>query len=322
MLLEEIKNVVAEVGAILNDSMMVDNSPLYRAAYHLPSQGGKRMRPFLVVKSSEIVGGSAKAVLHAAAAVELLHNFTLVHDDIMDNDALRRGVPTVHTVWGAPLAILAGDLMFAKAFQILLRAEADDRRVRNAADMLATATVALSEGQHLDMSFEERADVSEEEYLAMISGKTAALFEASAKIGAILGGGSDEAVVRLGEYGRNMGMAFQIYDDYLGLTSKEEVLGKAIGNDIREGKKTLIIIRGMGSDAAPILNETLGKKSVSNAKMARLLKQLQENGTFDYVYAKAKSYVDTALNSLSPFPESGARDSLTQLAEMAISRKK
>jgi geranylgeranyl diphosphate synthase type I len=322
MLSEEINHVAAEVSAILRGSLTANCSLLYRAAYHLPSQGGKRMRPFLVAKSSELVGGSAKSVMPAAAAVELLHNFTLVHDDIMDNDALRRGVPTVHTVWGMPMAILAGDLMFAKAFQILLRAGGDDRRVRAAADELATATIDLSEGQHLDMSFEERRDVREDEYLAMISGKTAALFRASAKIGAILGGGSDEAVARLGEYGWNMGMAFQIYDDYLGLTSKEEVLGKAIGNDIREGKKTLIVIKGMSSDAAPLLSDALGKKSVPNEKMAALLRQLQENGTFDYVYAKAKSYVVAALGSLSLFPESAARTSLFQLAEMAISRKK
>ncbi|HRU82039.1 MAG TPA: polyprenyl synthetase family protein, partial [Candidatus Methanomethylicus sp.] len=141
MLSEEINRVAEEVSAILRGSLTADCSPLYRAAYHLPSQGGKRMRPFLVAKSSELVGGSAKPVIPAAAAVELLHNFTLVHDDIMDNDALRRGVPTVHTVWGMPMAILAGDLMFAKAFQILLRAGGDDRRIRAAADELATATI-------------------------------------------------------------------------------------------------------------------------------------------------------------------------------------
>lgn len=322
MLKEEMQEIAAGVGAILKDSLMDNGNPLYKAAFHLPAQGGKRMRPFLVAKSCEIVGGSAKKALPAAAAVELLHNFTLVHDDIMDNDPLRRGVPTVHTVWGTPMAILAGDLMFARAFQILLRADASDRRIRKAADILATATVALSDGQHLDMSFEERADVKEEEYLAMISGKTAALFEASGKIGAIMGGGSDDDALRLGEYGWNMGMAFQIFDDYLGLTSKEEVLGKAVGNDIREGKKTLIVIRGMSSDAAPLLCEALGKKSVPAAKMAKLLNRLQENGTLDYAYSKAKSYVDTALNSLSAFPQSSAKDSLASLAEMAISRKK
>lgn len=322
MLQEEIQAIAADVSAILKSSLMDNGSLLHKATYHLPALGGKRMRPFLVAKSCEIVGGSTQKVLPAAAAVELLHNFTLVHDDIMDNDPLRRGVPTVHTIWGTPMAILAGDLMFAKAFQILLRADASDRRIRNAADALATSMVALSDGQHLDMSFEERTDVREEEYLAMISGKTAALFEASGKIGAIIGGGSDEDALRLGEYGWNMGMAFQIFDDYLGLTSKEEVLGKAIGNDIREGKKTLIVIRGMSSDAAPLLSEALGKKGTSKAKMAKLLKKLQENGTLDYAYSKAKSYVDTALNSLSAFPQSSAKNSLTSLAEMAISRKK
>ena len=322
MLEESMRRIADEVGAMLKESLSGDGSPLYRSAYHLPSQGGKRMRPFLVARSCEIVGGKAESALPAAAAVEALHNFTLVHDDIMDNDLLRRGVPTVHTVWGTPMAILSGDLLFAKAFEILLTSGARSEPLRRSGEALAVATVRLSEGQSLDMSFEERDDVTEAEYLTMISGKTAALFEASAKIGAIIGSGDEESIRRLGEYGWNMGMAFQIFDDYLGLTSKEEVLGKSVGNDIREGKKTLVIIKARQTGLKRQLQPLLGNKNASDADLAALISLMKENGTLDFVRCKAQEYVDSAIDSLSTFPDTSAKRDLKELADYAIWRKK
>ena len=322
MLEKSMRRTADEVGALLKESLSGDGSPLYRSAYYLPSQGGKRMRPFLVARSCEIVGGKAESALPAAAAVEALHNFTLVHDDIMDNDLLRRSVPTVHTVWGIPMAILSGDLLFAKAFEILLTSGARSEPLRRSGDALAVATVRLSEGQSLDMSFEERDDVTEAEYLTMISGKTAALFEASAKIGAIIGGGDEESIRQLGEYGWNMGMAFQIFDDYLGLTSKEEVLGKSVGNDIREGKKTLIVIKARQTTLKGQLDPLLGNKNASDADLAALILSMKENGILDYVRCKAQEYVESAIDLLSHFPDTNAKRDLKELADYAISRKK
>ncbi|MDD1776349.1 MAG: polyprenyl synthetase family protein [Candidatus Methanomethylicus sp.] len=322
MLEESIRKTAEAVDLLIEASLMGNGSPLYKSAYHLPSQGGKRMRPFLVVKSCELSGGDVRKALPAAASVELLHNFTLVHDDIMDNDLLRRGSPTVHTVWGIPMAILSGDLLFAKAFEVLLAGTVSSDALRRSGQVLAEATVRLSEGQSLDMSFEDQLEVSEAEYLEMISGKTAALFEACAKIGCIIAGGNEDAIKSLGRYGWNMGMAFQIFDDYLGLTSKEEVLGKSVGNDIREGKKTLIVIKTLETSVKEPLIRLLGQKNASDADLTSLISEIKSHGILDYVRGKAVFYVESANSSISGFPDSPAKDELIELAEYTIMRRK
>lgn len=321
MIEAEMASVAKEVGAFI-DSMLGKKDTLFKSAYHLPSHGGKRMRPYLVVKSCEAVGGERGSAIAPAAAVELLHNFTLVHDDIMDNDAMRRGVPTVHVIWGTPTAILAGDLLFAEAFQAMLRSTLDDRKARAAASALAEAAVRLSIGQFQDMSFEERDEITEEEYLEMISGKTAALFRACAEIGAIAGGGSEDSIAKLGAYGWNLGMAFQIFDDYLGITSKEEELGKPVGNDLREGKKTLIVIKGMQTRSRDMVKSLLGNKNATQAQLASLISSLEGDGVLGYVRGKALEYIEDAKKAISSLPDSGPKKSLAQLVEFAAMRKK
>jgi geranylgeranyl diphosphate synthase type I len=299
-----------------------NGSPLYKAAAHLPIQGGKRMRPFLVIKACQAVGGKVEDAVAAASAIELLHNFTLVHDDIMDNDLLRRGVPTVHTLWGIPVAILAGDLLFAESLHVLLSGNGDPERLRRSAEILTRSTIALSEGQYMDMSFESRAEVSEEEYVDMVYRKTGALFQAGGEMGGVMGGGDDRSVKLLGTYGRNMGIGFQIFDDYLGMTSSENVLGKSVGNDIREGKKTLIVIRAMQTSARDNLLGVLGKKDATDSEIVSLLEVLKEQGVLDYVFKKAKNYVDKARTAILGLPQSPARATLSELADYAISREK
>lgn len=289
---------------------------------HLPTQGGKRMRPFVVVKSCEAVGGKVDDALPAATAVELVHNFTLIHDDIMDNDYLRRGVPTVHTIWGAPIGILSGDLLFAEAFNVLLSGGGGCERSRRSAEILAKATIILSEGQNMDMKFESRIDVSEAEYLDMTYKKTGALFQASAEMGGVAGGGDERSIRLLSEYGRNIGIGFQIFDDYLGMTSKDEILGKSVGNDIREGKKTLIVIKTLASPARSQLLKVLGKRTASDSEIAKLLESMRQYGVLDYVYKKAEVYVSQATVAISKLPQSPSREALKELAKYSISRKK
>jgi geranylgeranyl diphosphate synthase type I len=289
---------------------------------HLPTQGGKRMRPFVVVKSCEAVGGKVDDALPAATAVELVHNFTLIHDDIMDNDYLRRGVPTVHTIWGAPIGILSGDLLFAEAFNVLLSGGGGCERSRRSAEILAKATIILSEGQNMDMKFESRIDVSEAEYLDMTYKKTGALFQASAEMGGVAGGGDERSIRLLSEYGRNIGIGFQIFDDYLGMTSKDEILGKSVGNDIREGKKTLIVIKTLASPARSQLLKVLGKRTASDSEIAKLLESMRQHGVLDYVYKKAEAYTSQATVAISKLPQSPSREALKELAKYSISRKK
>lgn len=317
----EMKSIADEVSAYIS-SLLNKGETLFKSAYHLPSHGGKRMRPFLVVKSCEAVGGDRSQAIPAAVAVELLHNFTLIHDDIMDNDLMRRGVPTVHALWGTPTAILAGDLLFAEAFEAILSSGLSDTCARRAASSLAKATIRLSVGQFQDMSFEDRPAIAESEYLDMISGKTAALFQAASEIGAIVGGAGESTVRSLGEYGWNLGMAFQIFDDYLGITSTEEELGKSVGNDIREGKKTLIVIKGLESPARSLLEDLLGNKNATKDQISQLVSVLEASGVLAYVRDKAFSYVEAAKIALSAIPNSGAKESLFRLVEFAVARRK
>lgn len=321
MIEEKLKKVSSLLDPLIKDYIN-GTDELYKAALHLPSHGGKRLRPFLVMKSCEIVGGDVNYVIPAAIAIEVLHNFTLIHDDIMDNDLLRRGVPTVHTIWGIPMAILAGDLLFAKAFHILLSMKGDYEKIVKVAEILAKTTITISEGQSMDMSFERKNNVSEEEYMTMIYKKTGALFEASAKIGAILGGGSEEMVEALGNYGKNLGIGFQIFDDYLGLISKEEILGKPIGSDIREGKKTLFVIKLLNSSLRDKVISILGKKNVSNEDITLILNYIRNEKIDEYVLNKAKFHIDLAISSLSIFPNSEAKNDLIELARYVISRVK
>lgn len=319
---DEISAVATLVGQRIVKALEGDGSRLYSAAAHLPLQGGKRMRPFMVVKSCEAVGGKAEDAVAAATAIELLHNFTLIHDDIMDNDLLRRGVPTVQTIYGVPVAILAGDLLFAESLDILLASKGDPERVRRAASALTRATITLSEGQHMDMDFESRSSVQEKEYLEMVYKKTGALFQAAGEMGAIMGGGGDREIGLLGDCGRNMGIAFQIFDDYLGVTSSEEVLGKSVGNDIREGKKTLIVIKTLDTPARGEMLKLLGKKAASDMEMGALLKTLRSEGVLDYVYGKAEARIKAAKGSLMELPPSPARSQLLELVDYSIKRKK
>jgi len=322
MLEDEIAKVAGLVGGRIQRALKGDGSPLYMAAVHLPQQGGKRMRPFMVVKSCEAVGGKPGDAMAAATAIELLHNFTLVHDDIMDNDLLRRGVPTVQTLYGTPVAILAGDLLFAESLNVMLTSDGDPEKVRRAASALTRATITLSEGQHMDMNFEARSDVAEEEYLEMVYKKTAALFQAAGEMGAILGGGGEREIRLLGNFGMNMGIGFQIFDDYLGVTSSEEVLGKSVGNDIREGKKTLIAIKSLETPARGRMLKLLGKKDASDREIGDLFKAIRDAGVLDYVYGKAEGHIRRAKASLMGLPQSGARSQLLELADYAIKRKK
>ncbi|MBC7120721.1 MAG: polyprenyl synthetase family protein [Candidatus Methanosuratus sp.] len=321
MIEAEMASLAEEVSGIIS-SLLQKEDPLFKSAYHLPSHGGKRMRPYLVIKSCEAVGGEKESAVTPAAAVELLHNFTLVHDDIMDNDIMRRGVPTVHVLWGTPTAILAGDLLFAEAFDAILGSTLDDYRARRVASILAKATIRLSVGQFQDMSFEGRDDILEEEYLEMISGKTATLFRACAEIGAVIGGGREEIIAKLGEYGWNLGMAFQIFDDYLGMTSSEDELGKSVGNDLREGKKTLIVIKGMQTKSKDAIKSLLGNRNTPQAELSSLISSLREEGVLDYVRGKAMGYVEDAKRALSCLPDSNPKESLVQLVEFAVKRRK
>ncbi|PVX25321.1 MAG: serralysin [Candidatus Bathyarchaeum sp.] len=301
---------------------------LYKAARHIIDAGGKRLRPFLVLKSCKLVGGNEEDALATASSLEMLHTFTLLHDDIMDQDEKRRGVPSVHTKWGVPIAIVAGDLLFAKVYEAITKytdtKNVKPKRILQVMQEVSEATIVLCEGQTRDMMFEEKETVSEEEYLEMINGKTAALFETSARCGGILGGATKSQVKRLGEFGRYSGIAFQVIDDVLALTADEKVLKKPVGNDIREGKRTLMVVYALkkaSKNQRKRILEILGNKDASAEQIQETIGLIDSLGAITYAKKFADKYIKKAKKSLSRFPDCEDKEDLINLADLIFARQ-
>ena len=301
---------------------------LAKATRHLIEAGGKRLRPCIVLTACEAVGGKQEDAMETAAALELLHNFTLIHDDIMDRDEFRRNVKTVHVLWGEPVAIIAGDALFAKVFEAIAanarRLGLEGGRVAELFDTISRASFEICQGQAFDMIFESRRSVSEEEYLSMVGRKTGALTEATAKVGALLGGGTPEQVEALAGYGRLIGIAFQMQDDVLGVVGDQKKFGKPIGSDLREGKRTLVIIRALSTaaerDRRAVLR-VLGKREASKGEMEAAIEALKRSGAVDYVAGLARKMVFDAKSRLEALPDSGAKEVLLALADFVVERE-
>jgi len=214
---------------------------LYQPIKYSLELGGKRIRPALLLLANDLFGGKNKGAINAALAIEVFHNFTLLHDDIMDDAPLRRGKDTVYKKWGSNIAILAGDVMFVNAIQLL--AKNDTSKLPEILDLFNTTAVEVCEGQQFDMNFETLQNVSIDDYLKMIELKTAVLLAASLKIGAILGNASQENANHIYEFGRNLGVAFQLMDDILDLYGDPEKFGKQVGGDIIANKKTYLLLK-------------------------------------------------------------------------------
>jgi geranylgeranyl diphosphate synthase type I len=311
------------------DEILTPRRPevLYEASRHLVLAGGKRLRPFLTLKACEAVGGDPKDAIPYAAAFEILHNFTLVHDDIMDNDPIRRGTPTVHTKWGVPMAICAGDLLFAKVFEamtVYAPKKLNAKRVNACITKATEATIELCEGQVFDFIFPNTKDVSEEDYIAMVGWKTSALFRACAEVGVIVGRGKMRQVKALGKFAWDAGIAFQILDDYLGATADEKVLGKPVGSDLREGKKTIIVIHALRK-AKPRQKEkilaVLGNHNASKQELDEVNGILRDIGSVDYALKKGDKYIASAKKHLNTLPDSVAKKDLFALVDYFTARK-
>ncbi len=328
-----IKNELESCASTVNNFLIsqLDGKPkeLYQASSHYIRTGGKRLRPFMVIKSCELLGGNIQRALPAAAAVELVHNFTLVHDDIMDNDEMRHGVATVHRYYGVPLAVLGGDILFSKAFEILAsngsKAGVEYDAITAMVGKLATACTIICEGQATDIDFASNTKFpSESQYVNMISKKTAALFEVSCALGALSAPHpSDKDVDNLSSFGRNIGIAFQLVDDLIGVVGDPKITGKAAGNDIREGKKTLPILLALkktrGEEKDKIL-KVLGSKSASTDEIKEAVKVVSDTGIDEEVRNTARRHMQKALESIEEYGDSDARRALVFSADFIVGR--
>jgi geranylgeranyl diphosphate synthase type I len=309
---------------IKNSLGTVDPEELRKSTQHLIKAGGKKIRPSLVVLSSEAVGGTAEVAIKTAAAVELIHTFSLIHDDIMDKDDMRRGEPSVHVLWGESMAILAGDTLFSKAFETVLETHVNSisyERVLNALKTVVDSCIKICEGQASDMCFEGNFEVSEDEYLNMIYKKTGALIAASTRSGAILGGGNPVEVETLTEYGRLIGLAFQIQDDYLDVVSEEENLGKPVGSDIVEGKMTLMVVHALSNASNGDKEELISiLKDGEDTDVERAIELFEKYGSINYARDIAVKSVDDAKNLLKTLDKSEATVALAMIADYVLQR--
>lgn len=266
--------------------------------------GGKMLRPTLCLLSCEAAGGAWRLAVPAAASLELLHNFTLIHDDVEDASSLRHGRPAVWRVWGKEQAINVGDGMFAIAHIAMLQLQESGQppaRIVTAIQILDETTLKLCEGQHLDLAQNSRARLTRAAYLKMIEGKSAALISASAALGALLGGASAQAIDRFAEYGRRLGLAFQIRDDMLGIWGRDAVTGKSAADDLRAGKQTFPIIaaRARAKPSERRAMDALLRDAANDRSAARAARaELERLGAREASERAARTEADAAIECL------------------------
>ncbi|HMS64059.1 MAG TPA: polyprenyl synthetase family protein [Ignavibacteria bacterium] len=313
------------IDEILTASVQIEKPhTLYDPLKYLLSAGGKRIRPMLVLISCEAAGGKMEDALYASVAMELLHNFTLVHDDIMDNADTRRGKETIHKKWNSNVAILSGDHLIGMAYMNLLktRSERSDEIVK----AFTEGILEVCEGQSYDKEFEIRKDVSLDEYIKMIGKKTAKMLETSAVVGALIGNGNEESVKNLRNYASNIGLAFQILDDLLDINSTEEELGKKIGGDLVEGKKTFLLLKALElvNDNKDLerIKEIINNNGIENNddKIAEVKNIYQKYGVIDFAKKEIEKYTQSADKYLNTFPDGESKEKLKWFSGMLMSR--
>lgn len=298
---------------------------LYEPIAYTMDLGGKRLRPTLVLMACEAMGGEAEKALKAAVGLELFHNFTLLHDDVMDNADVRRGKPTVHRRWNDNTAILSGDAMLTMSSQYV--AQVDSAILPEVMRLFNQTAMEVYEGQQLDMDFEVRSNVSLDEYIEMIRLKTSVLLGCACKMGAIIAGASETNAQALYEAGLYLGVAFQLQDDVLDVWGDEATFGKAIGGDIMNNKKTFLLVGAMqkaqGDDATELRRWLNDEYAIRGEKVPAVTALYQRLGMREAADEAIKSYNDKALDALSKVDMSDeARLSFVNLIEGLVGRKK
>ena len=317
------KKNAKKVNRFLSANIKGNPSKLYAAASHLIVNGGKRLRPFMVVKSCQILGGRNSNAMPAAGAVEMIHNFTLVHDDIMDNDDMRHGVPTTHKKFGLPIAILAGDVLFSKAYQVLSKTNLPTKSTTELVSRLAKACVDVCEGQLLDIGMAKGKIIpTQSQYIVMVSKKTAALFDVSCAMGAICAKANRKDITNLSSFGKNLGIAFQITDDLIGVLGDPKVTKKPVGNDLREGKKSLPILlaikKAKRKNKKIILN-AFGNQKAKKKEIEQAVMVIKSLGIEKTVRDQALGYAEKAKKSLNSYSGTPKKE-LISLLDFVVKR--
>jgi octaprenyl-diphosphate synthase len=300
-------NAVSNVGAITD------------IADHLREGGGKRIRPSLLLLAAKSLGYHGRGMVRLGAVVEMVHTATLVHDDIIDGASIRRGRPSANTTWGNSKCVLAGDWLYMQAFRIALL-----ERKFKVLDLLIGLTQQMVEGEFLQME-KLGLMVGEGEYYDLIYRKTACLFDVSMRLGSVLAGASDETEEQMGEYGRNLGIAFQIVDDVLDLTATEQVLGKPVASDLREGKATLAVVHALENGTTheqDAIRRVLEDLSFERTSHNEVLEILERHGSVQYALNSAFQYAEFARSAIAGLPESDYKRALLWMPDFVVARDK
>ena len=291
------------------------------------ARGGKRIRPVLTLACASACGGEEDGALPYAVAIELFHNFTLIHDDLEDRSPMRRGKPTVHEEFGDAIAINSGDALYTVVWASLLSKDISPENLAQAERLMVSAFSRVVEGQGIELNWyrEGRFDVSEGDYFKMAGGKTAALIGAACELGAFSAGATEDERTAVREFGEAIGLAFQIKDDVLNLTADPSKYKKKIGEDIMEGKRSLITIHLLANAPAETKRraiEILAKENKTEAEVQEIISMAKEAGSVDYASKTAEEYVASSKEALSRIKDEKGRELLSGLADYIVSREK
>src|SRR5579859_2512836 len=285
---------------------------------YLQSSGGKRLRPSLLLLSSKLIGDGGPSAVRLGAVVEIIHAATLVHDDVIDEAEIRRGRPSTNAQWGNHTSVLAGDWLYMQAFQIAVR-----ERNFQVLDILIGLTQMMVEGELLQLERIGHIDVSEADYMELVHRKTAGLFSACARLGSLVAGADSSSEDKLGDYAWNLGMAFQLVDDMLDFTAREQTLGKPVGGDLREGKITLPLIYALEratADERRLIEIILEDRNYERVEFRQVRALVEKYKGFDRVKKRAQAFTDKARQLIGEFPESPYQRALYAVTELVTER--
>jgi octaprenyl-diphosphate synthase len=313
--------VAADMGAtdrLIHGGMGSTVDLIPTLARHLIDSGGKRLRPMLTLAAARMGGYAGDGHIKLAAAVEFIHTATLLHDDVVDESALRRGKVTANLVWGNKPSVLVGDFLFSRAFQLMVQSG-------NLAvlDILAGASAVIAEGEVMQLKSANNLAVTEEHYLKVVAAKTAALFAAAAESGAMLCGAGDAYVRALYDYGNNLGIAFQLVDDALDYSGRQALMGKSVGDDFREAKMTLpVILAYARADAAaqPFWKRVIETGNQSEADLDRAITLVEQTGAIQETKRRARTTAEAAKTALAPLAASAIHSALSDIADFCVER--
>ncbi|MFK7877720.1 MAG: polyprenyl synthetase family protein [Paracoccaceae bacterium] len=310
---------MGQVNALIADRMASEHAPrIPEVTAHLVGAGGKRLRPMLTLAAARMCGYSGPYHIHLAATVEFIHTATLLHDDVVDESAQRRGRPTANLLWDNKSSVLVGDYLFSRSFQLMV--ETGNLRVLS---ILSNASATIAEGEVLQLTAAQDLATTEAIYLQVVRGKTAALFSAATQVGGVIAGAPEPQVKALFDYGDALGIAFQIVDDLLDFEGNSSATGKNIGDDFRERKLTMPLIKAVAKadpDERAFWQRTIEKGDQKDGDLDTALSLLLRHGALDDTRAQALAWADKAKSALDTLPDHDIRDMLRDLADYVVER--